>query len=98
MKAVLEKIPPVHPDKVPPLGSELAGVTPWGEQLYRLRRDRSRAKPMKDEDGKRVMIEEPNPWEKMTGVPQPHGPRTTVWFGSRFFKKAKSYSEAWEEE
>jgi hypothetical protein len=53
---------------------------------------------LQDGDGKRVIIEEPNPWEKLTGVPQPHGPRTTVWFGSRLFQKVKSYSEAWKEE
>ncbi len=54
MKAVLEKIAPLHPDKVPPQGSVMAGTTPWGDQLYRLRRARSKSVPAYDEDGKRM--------------------------------------------
>ena len=47
----LPKIEPLEPPLIPPSGSVAAGVTPNGQQLYKLDRPRSRAVPKLDERG-----------------------------------------------
>jgi len=55
-RSTLQKIRPLHPEKVPPMGAVPAGATPDGKQLFTLERQRSRAVPDIDPDtGKQRM-------------------------------------------
>ena len=56
----LQRIPPIHPEKIPPKNAVAAGVTPDGRQLFQLTRRRARAVPMIDtQSGERVWRRNP---------------------------------------
>ena len=72
MPSVLQKIKPLHPEKVPPAGSVPVGLTPDGKQLYRLKRMRSKGVPRIDpETGERMMRKHAITGEPMYGLNEP---------------------------